>query len=203
MTRGRARELTETRHECCACNVLRKKTVDVSGFADGSAYTVGFAVDQDSDPLNTTNFFVDDVSLTSVRKAFDDYQGTTVRWGGLVTETENKSDHTLVFVVARDLKNNEKPVSDSASDGRFVARFSGFIDPLVYKGGRPLSVVGEVVGSLSRPIGEYDYRFTIVDVRDSHLWAKPDKTRVYYPPPPYWYYDLHYYHRYPYRYPRW
>lgn len=146
---------------------------------------------------------VDDVSLATVRKAIDDYQGTTVRWGGLVTETENKSDYTLVFVVARALENNEKPLSDSASEGRFVARFNGFVDPSVYAAGRPLSVIGEVDGILIRPIGEYDYRFPIVAVRDSYLWADPSKQpRVYYYPDPWMYHGFNY-HRYPYRHLRW
>ena len=147
---------------------------------------------------------VDAVALATVLADIDDYQGTTVRWGGLVTETENKADHTLVFIVARKLKNNEKPLSNSASEGRFVARFDGFVDPLVYEAGRPLSVVGEIDGSLARPIGEYDYRFPVVAVRDSYLWADPKKQpKVYYYPDPWLYHSLHYHH-YPYKkHPRW
>ena len=142
---------------------------------------------------------VEDVSLKQVRSAGDSYLGTTVRWGGVVTEVENKADKTWVFLVARALKDDGKPDTDSPSDGRFIASFDGFIDPLVYKAGRPLTVVGNIEGSMVRPIGEYDYQFPIVTVRDSHLWAESVKTRVYYPPPPYWYYDMRYYHPYPYR----
>ena len=146
---------------------------------------------------------VDEVTLAQAQPDPERHAGALVRWGGEITAVENKPDSTLVLLVARALEDDEKPIEDGASDGRFIARFPGFIDPLVYEAGRPLTVVGTISGSTTRSIGEYDYRFTIVDVRDSHLWAKPDKTRVYYPPPPYWYYDLHYYHRYPYRYPRW
>ena len=138
---------------------------------------------------------IEEVSLTSVLKSIDQYESVTVRWGGLVTETENKADHTLVFVVARALKNNEKPLSNSASEGRFVARFDRFIDPLVYQEGRPLVVLGEIEGSLQRPIGEYDYRFPIVTVRDSYLWADPSKQpKVYYYPDPWLYHSFHYHH---------
>ena len=146
---------------------------------------------------------VDDVSLAQVRNAVDAYPGSTVRWGGIVTEVENKADITWVFLVGRALRDNEKPISDSASDGRFIASFSGFVDPLVYKVGRPLTVVGSIEGSATRAIGEYDYQFPIVAVRDSHLWSEPAKTQIYYPPPPYWYYDRHYYHPYPYGRPHW
>ena len=144
---------------------------------------------------------VEDVSLKQVRSAGDAYLGTNVRWGGVVTEVENKADKTWVFLVGRALRDDEQPVSDSPSEGRFIASFDGFIDPLVYKAGRPLTVVGSIDGSTARPIGEYDYQFPIVTVRDSHLWAEPIKTRVHYAPPPYWYYDMRYYHPYPYRHP--
>ena len=85
---------------------------------------------------------VDDVSLAQVRGAGDAYLGSTVRWGGMVTEVENKADKTWVFLVGRALKDNEKPISDSPSEGRFIASFSGFIDPLVYKAGRPAADCG-------------------------------------------------------------
>jgi len=146
---------------------------------------------------------VDDVSLAQARADSDAYLGSTVRWGGVVTEVENKADHTWIFLVSRALKDNEKPIRDGHSEGRFIASFSGFVDPLVYKPGRPLTVVGSLERSTVRAIGEYDYSFPVVAVRDSHLWAEPVKTRVYYAPPPIWYYDMHYYHPYPRHYRRW
>jgi outer membrane lipoprotein len=156
-----------------------------------------------SKPASISLAVVDDVSLTQARDDGDAYLGSTVRWGGVVTEVENKADKTWVFLVGRALKDNEKPIIDGQSEGRFIASFDGFIDPLVYKSGRPLTVVGDIEGSTVRSIGEYDYYFPVVKVRDSHLWAEPGKTRVYYPPPPYWYYDMHYYHPYPYHRRRW
>lgn len=146
---------------------------------------------------------VDDVSLAQVQSDVERYTGSTVRWGGIVTEVENKADRTWVLLVGRALVDDEKPIVDGASDGRFIASFQGFIDPLVYKPGRPLTVVGNIEGSTVRAIGEFEYRFPIVKVRDSHLWAEPSKTPIYYPPPPFWYYDMHYYYPYPYRHPRW
>jgi outer membrane lipoprotein len=145
---------------------------------------------------------VDDVSLAQVRASNDAYQGSMVRWGGVVAEVENKADTTWVFLVEYELRDDAKPNADSASDGRFVARFNGFVDPVVYKVGRPLTVVGRIDGSLQRAIGEFEYRFPIVAVLDSQLWAEAVKIRPYYPPPPWWYRD-YYYHPFPYRYPDW
>lgn len=160
-----------------------------SGCASKPPSSVGLAV-------------VDDVTLATVRAAGDAYLGSTVRWGGIITATENKADHTLVFVVARTLENNEQPLSNSASDGRFVARFNGFVDPLVYKADRRLTVVGQIDGSLVRPIGEFDYRFPLVAVSDSRLFAEPAKIRNYYYPDP-WLYHPYYYHPFPHRHSHW
>ena len=156
-----------------------------------------------SKPSSISLVEVDDVSLAQARADTETYLGSTVRWGGVVTEVENKVDETWIFLVGRALKDNEKPISDGHSDGRFVASFSGFVDPLVYKPGRPLTVVGSIDSNTIRAIGDYDYSFPVVTVRDSHLWADPEKTHVYYPPPPIWYYDMHYYHPYPRHYRRW
>ena len=144
---------------------------------------------------------VDDVSLAQARNATDVYIGSTVRWGGVVTEVENKADKTWVFVVGRELRDDEKPITDGDSEGRFIASFDGFVDPLVYKSGRPLTVVGSIEGSTVRAIGEYDYRFPVVAVRDSYLWEEPVKTKVIYAPAPR--YDYYYYHPYPYSRRRW
>ena len=57
-----------------------------------------------SKPSSIALAVVDDVSLAQVRADGDDYNGSTVRWGGIVTEVENKADETWVFVVARALK---------------------------------------------------------------------------------------------------
>jgi outer membrane lipoprotein len=151
-----------------------------------------------SKPSSISLAVVDDVSLTQVRDDSDAYLGSVVRWGGVVTEVENRADETWIFLVSRALKDNDRPITDGQSEGRFIASFSGFVDPLVYKEGRPLTVVGIVESNTVRAIGEYDYSFPIVTVRDSHLWADPVKARIYHPPPPYWYYDMHYYYRYPY-----
>ena len=144
---------------------------------------------------------VDDVSLTQARGAADAYMGSTVRWGGVVTDVENKADKTWVFLVGRALHDDQEPITDGASEGRFIASFNGFVDPLIYKSGRPLTVVGSIEGSAVRAIGEYDYRFPVVAVRDSYLWEEPVKTKVIYAPAPR--YDYYYYHPYPYSRRRW
>ena len=126
--------------------------------------------------------------------------GTEVRWGGTISQVENRPGHTWIEIVRYELLENGKPDSSSLSDGRFIASLSGFFDPLIYKPGRLLTVIGRVSDKVRRPIGEYEYLFPLVEVTGSHLWSTEYRsTPAYYRPypPPWWYYDMRFYRPYP------
>jgi len=141
-------------------------------------------------------------SLTRVRLDVDAFAGADVRWGGIITKVENKAEQTWIEIVKMPLYSNGKPEAAGSSDGRFIASFDRFLDPVVYELGSRLTVVGRIDGGVRRPIGDYDYLFPIVVVDGSYLWPPIDPL----PPPaypyPWWYYDPWYpypwpYHRHP------
>ncbi|MDH3387675.1 MAG: Slp family lipoprotein [Gammaproteobacteria bacterium] len=145
-----------------------------------------------------------DLSLTLVRLDIDRYLGAEVRWGGVISKVENRADQTWVEIVRQKLRDNGRPGYDGRSDGRFIASFDKFVDPVVYTVGRPLTVVGTIDGKISRPIGDFDYLFPVVKVEGSFLW-KPvaESPPPGYYPPPWWYYDPWFYPPWPYhRHPR-
>jgi len=145
----------------------------------------------------------DNPSLAAVRQDIDQYIGAELRWGGEISKVENKTDKTWVEIVRRQLRENGKPDTNSNSDGRFIASFTGFIDPVVYEVGRLVTVVGSIEGAIERPIGGYDYVFPLVNVEGSYLWRADDVALYPNNPPPWWYYDLRFqYPGYYYRYPR-
>jgi outer membrane lipoprotein len=114
-------------------------------------------------------------------------KGAQVRWGGVIVSVENQADATLVEVVARDLDERGKPKSDEASSGRFLARVQGFLDPEVYTRGRRFTVNGTVGEPVTRTIGNYPYRYPVVNVDRHHLWER--ETVRAYTPAPHYYYD--------------
>jgi outer membrane lipoprotein len=145
----------------------------------------------------------DNPSLSSVRMNLDQYMGAEVRWGGEIAKVENRVDRTWIEVVRRQLWVDGKPKTSGKSDGRFIASFTGFVDPVVYEVGQPLTVVGTIEDKIKRPIGDYDYVFPIVTVEGSYLWQATTGVQNPNYPPHWWYYDLRY--RYPgpyYRHPR-
>ena len=143
----------------------------------------------------------DNPSLTRVRLDVEAFVGTDVRWGGMVSKVENKADRTWIEIVKMPLRSNGKPESAGSSEGRFIASFDRFLDPVVYELGSRLTVVGRIDGSVRRPIGDYDYLFPIVAVDGSYLWqaVEPLPPSAY--PPPWWYYDPWYPYPYPYPWP--
>ena len=145
----------------------------------------------------------DNPSLTSVRLDLDQYMGAEVRWGGEISKVENKADHTWIEIVRRQLWGDGKPRTSGKSDGRFIASFTGFVDPVVYEVGQLLTIVGTIEDKIKRPIGEYDYVFPIVTVEGSYLWKTTSVAQYPNYPPPWWYYDLRFHYPGPYyRYPR-
>lgn len=144
----------------------------------------------------------ENLSLTRVRMDIENFIGAEVRWGGVISKIENRATHTWIELVRRKLRDDGKPATDGRSDGRFIASFEGFVDPVVYEVGRPLTVVGRIEAGTKRPIGDYDYLFPIVAVEGSYLWKAASEYRDRYYPPPYWYYDLRFYRPWPYHHPR-
>ena len=115
--------------------------------------------------------------------------GTIVRWGGEVVTVEPKPDVTCLQILSRELSTSGRPRQNDRSAGRFVACRQGFYDPAVFEPGREVTVTGEVSGTESRRIGEYEYPLPRVDAEVIYLWPeRPDY--VAYPafgPSPFWY----------------
>lgn len=132
---------------------------------------------------------VANVTVDQVRSDVNHYKGTQVRWGGLITDVQNKTNETRIEIVSRTLWSNGQPKSDGKSTGRFIASFKGFADPAVYKVGQSLTVVGTIEGQVTRSIGDYKYSFPLVSVTGSYLWPVVQDVTPYYYPYPRWYYD--------------
>jgi outer membrane lipoprotein len=126
---------------------------------------------------------------------------TPVRWGGVILETRPESDHTCFEILSRQLESSMRPKVSDQSDGRFIACKPGFYDPEVFKKNREVTLTGKIIFIDVRKVGEFDYRFPVVDIDFMSLWPKRQDPRFYnYGPymPYYWHYP--YYGRY-YRYP--
>lgn len=133
--------------------------------------------------------------------------GSTVRWGGVIIGATNAEDKTCFEVLSRDLDKYLRPKQEDRTGGRFIACKSGFYDPEVFAPGREVTLVGRIRDVEVRNIGEFDYRYPVVDLQELVLWEVREEVLVvdsfhgpygypYYWHGPYWGY-------YPYYRPAW
>ena len=125
-------------------------------------------------------------ALAQVRERPDEAIGKTVRWGGIIAKVDNHQTETWIEIVDKTLQWDGAPEDSDKSQGRFIARITGFVDPMIYEKGRRLTVYGELEQAVVHRIGDFTYLFPVVRVQESHLWAEvPDM--IYLDPWPIWY----------------
>ena len=117
------------------------------------------------------------------------FVGKTVLWGGVIVKTTNRQDETILEIRQSDLDIEKRPKSPDSSAGRFIVRQPGFLDPVIYKEGREITLAGEIVGKETLPLGGIQYTYPVILAKEVHLWEKVDPRLYPYPYwdyPPYW-----------------
>ena len=120
--------------------------------------------------------------------------GARVRWGGTILTVEPKPGITCFQILARHLNESGRPrLGRDQAEGRFLACRNGFYDPAIFERGREVTITGNVSGTETRKVGEYDYQLPRVAAETVYLWPeRPDYEIGYgfgYGPYPFWYPD--------------
>ena len=143
------------------------------------------------------------ISFRELKEDPDAFTGRTALLGGEIIEAKNLQDETELEILQKPLGRGDVPMDTDESEGRFLVHHSGYLDPAIYRSGRHLTVVGEVMGGKSLKIGEAEYRYPVLTSKFLHLWVKarryydPYYSPYYYPFSPYggfYYHWLFYYH---------
>ena len=116
-----------------------------------------------------------------VQKAPENYIGKKILWGGWILQTLNRQDETEMRVIQNELDSQKRPISLDQSSGRFVIRFKGFLDPAIYREGREITVLGEIIGQESLPLGEITYTYPVVMAEEIRLWERRMEAPLVYP----------------------
>ena len=98
------------------------------------------------------------------------YLGAVVLAGGRIIETISSSSLSEILVLQIPLEKGDVPADPDRSEGRFIVRSRGFLDPEVYPPGTRLTVVGRVMGGEYREIGGYSYLYPILDPIEIKTW---------------------------------
>ena len=139
--------------------------------------------------------------VAQVRHQTDAYLSQKVRWGGIILQTENKQNISKLTIIALPLSANGEPLSSDQSQGRFIAIIDEFVEPQVYSPEREITVTGQILRAETLKVGEFPYKYPVIQVDHYYLWP-PEPEQLYpdYPPYP-WIYGPYYPWHFPYHYP--
>ena len=108
-------------------------------------------------------------------------------------------------IVQYPLNHYGKPITNQSSDGRFLAKTTEFIDPVVYKKGTLLTFTGTLNGEDARKVDQKELIMPVLDVSSMYKWQpyQPIQRDPFYDPFFYnGFYPYHGYHNRYWHYPR-
>lgn len=115
------------------------------------------------------------VSYSVVKQNTQTYLGKEARWGGIIANIDNQADYTVIEVVNLALDYQARPKESNQSAGRFLAYYHDFLDPMIYKKGKHITVLGNVEPAVEGKIGEQKYLYPTLKVSGLHIWKEIQK----------------------------
>ena len=116
-----------------------------------------------------------DISLPQLILHSERYKGRKVLLGGVILATRHLRGETIMEVLQTPLNWRKAPKDVDHSEGRFLIVSTGFLDSAIYRRGRRITVVGEVLGTRAQILGEIDYPYPLISMDKLFLW---DKRRI-------------------------
>lgn len=105
-----------------------------------------------------------------------DAQGRLVRWGGVIIGTRNLPTTTRIEILAYPLDRRGRPELGATPSRRFLDEQAGYLEPMTYRKGRVVTVVGVLERPVLGHIGAASYLYPQVQGRSLYLWPKRDRT---------------------------
>jgi outer membrane lipoprotein len=112
------------------------------------------------------------VSFVDLQAAPANYVGRVVMVGGVVVRAKRTKDHTEIEVLQLPTVGGEPSTTERLrSEGRFLAVREAFLDPATVPPSTPITVIGVVSGSTTRPLDETDYTYPILEIKHLVDWS--------------------------------
>ena len=131
------------------------------------------------------------ITFSELIKDPNAYRGKVVLLGGVIVKAVNKKEGTLLEVYQTRLDREGRPVQLDISEGRFLALYKGLLDSEIYRKGRKVTIAGVVQGEKVLPLGEIEYHYPYLLIKEIHLWKEeklPPCEPCLYPCYPWWWY---------------
>lgn len=124
-------------------------------------------------PRYPTNASFVATTPAQVATAPGNFADAQVVWGGTVIGVDNAQEHTEIRILGYPLGASQRPRLQQPAIGRFIADVPGFLDPLDYPDGVPVTVLGRIHGAQTSSVGNAAYRYPVVSIQgqDLHRWT--------------------------------
>ncbi|MBW1797335.1 MAG: Slp family lipoprotein, partial [Deltaproteobacteria bacterium] len=123
-----------------------------------------------------------DITFAELRKNPEAYEGKVIILGGVIVKSLNKKNGTLLEIYQTEMESGGMPIHPDVSGGRFLALYEGFLDSEIYRAGRKVTIAGSVRGKKVKKLGQVDYQYPYLIIKEMHLWEE-DKWRRHEPYP--------------------
>lgn len=120
-------------------------------------------------------------------------KGKIVILGGVIAQTSPKPGQTELEIVQKPLDYFLEPQTTDRSLGRFLVVADHFLDPLIFRKDRKITVAGEVMGGEVRKLAQMDYTYPVIQAKELKLWPLPRPEPWSSPFPLVWGVPLYYY----------
>lgn len=111
-----------------------------------------------------------EIAPIDIMKDPDVYKGKIIIIGGIIVSSINTKEGTYIEVVQKPLDYRGRPEDTDISYGRFIILYEGYLDTAIYSQGREITVAGEVIGKIMRPLGQIQYQYLLIKSKELHLF---------------------------------
>ena len=112
------------------------------------------------------------VAFADLHTAPGNYVGRVIMAGGVVIRAKRTKDRTEIEVLQLPIEGGAPSTTERLrSEGRFLAVREEFLDPARVPPGTPITVIGVVSGSTTRPLDETEYTYPVLDIKHLIDWS--------------------------------
>lgn len=122
-------------------------------------------------PIYKTSAATVSATPQQVATSPQNFHGAQVVWAGTVVHVANFPDHSEIEILGYPMDGSQRPRLKQPADGRFIASVPGYVEPLDYPSGVPVTVVGTIEGTRQGNVGEAGYTFPVLQSTGSHRWT--------------------------------
>lgn len=119
------------------------------------------------------------LAYSEIRKNPEVLAGRQVLIGGVIAGIKSSGDVIMLEVAQLELLNNGVPDESSQSGGRFLAVSSELLDPVIFRPGSFVTIIGEIKGKKIQKLESVDYPYPLISVKEMRIFRASEPFATY------------------------